>query len=75
MPDTRSDPYQVETALAEPLPELVNAGRHCGRAWIIHYLDYLAGLLSEGKINRVTDLLTCDIWNSSDQAFKVERGI
>jgi hypothetical protein len=36
-------------------------------------LDYLAGLLSEGKINRVTDLLTCDIWKSSDQAFKVER--
>jgi len=63
----------------ENLKDDLNSGRVNKIAYdasaYIYYLDYLAGLLNDGKINRkyVTDLLACDIWRSSDQAFKVER--
>ena len=52
----------------------MNQTAYDAAAYIL-YLDYLAGLINEGKISRqyVTDILTCDIWKSSDQAFKVER--
>jgi len=68
------DSTKYENLKADLTSGRVNQTAYDASAYI-HYLDYLAGLLSEGKINRehVTDLLTCDIWKSSDQAFKVER--